>query len=264
MKVIKALQEWVTNYRSEAIKALRGMGKYRLAPGYEQFAVDPTKWFRWGAERQQQHCNAFFSYTPGISEAFQWPANAGLKGNEIRRRRRDQEEAEMFVSRFENQRQLGSSHMHVEPKTVSPIKIRKTCEGNYAAEKVRRHEKAATAMNDPLDPMRTETKMYHLVLREDLSNCPKSVKRCQECMGPFTNADVVIFKTFGVREFTDKKTGQQKRQSGNVYLQYLRQCLMKYDPKFIFPAIVVLKETLNRLPGEAVQKFRRIGLQLES
>ena len=97
-----------------------------------------------------------------------------------------------------------------------------------------------------------------LVHREDLSNCPKSVKRCQECMGPFTNADVVIVKTFGVREFTDKKTGKQTRQSGNVYPHYLRQCLMKYDPKFIFPAIGVVKETLNRLPGEAVGKLRDI------
>ena len=64
---------------------------------------------------------------------------------------------------------------------------------------------------DPLGPMRVEMQLYYLVHWEDTKNCPKSVHRCQECLGPFTNAEVVIVKTMGVREFTARRTGKQKR-----------------------------------------------------
>ena len=58
------------------------------------------------------------------------------------------------------------------------------CEGNYVAEKTRRHEIAATAINDSVDPMHTETKIYYLVHREDVSNCQKVSKDEKNAWGP--------------------------------------------------------------------------------
>ena len=45
--VINALKEWQASYRSEAVRAIRGIGKYRLAPTYQQFGVDPVRWMQW-------------------------------------------------------------------------------------------------------------------------------------------------------------------------------------------------------------------------
>ena len=45
--VINALKEWQASYRSEAVRDIRGIGKYRLAPAYQQFGVDPVRWMQW-------------------------------------------------------------------------------------------------------------------------------------------------------------------------------------------------------------------------
>ena len=101
---------------------------------------------------------------------------------------------------------------------------------------------------DPLNPFRIETCLYHLVHREDTKNCPRQVARCEQCRFNFNNADIVLVRTNGVREFTCPRTGKQRRQSGNIYLHYLKKCLEGHDNKFSFSAIVVLKETLKYLP----------------
>ena len=87
---------------------------------------------------------------------------------------------------------------------------------------------------DPLNPFRIETHLYHLVHREDTKNCPRQVARCEQCRFNFTNADTVFVCTNGVREFTGPKTGKQRRQSGNIYLHYLKKCLEGHDDKLLF------------------------------
>eukprot|EP00112_Aurelia_sp_Birch-Aquarium-sp1_P002183 Seg1234.19 transcript_id=Seg1234.19/GoldUCD/mRNA.D3Y31 product="hypothetical protein" protein_id=Seg1234.19/GoldUCD/D3Y31 len=102
IEITNMLREWTASYRNEATKSLRGLGKYRLAPGFQQFFVDPVRWYQWSTERQRQHCDAFFHHKPKISETFARPSNAGLKGNGTQKRRRDESEADLFVDRFSN------------------------------------------------------------------------------------------------------------------------------------------------------------------
>ena len=58
------LEKWITEFYLKEERAVRGLGKYRLAPGYDQFQVDPVKWNRWGPERQAQHLSALRNFTP--------------------------------------------------------------------------------------------------------------------------------------------------------------------------------------------------------
>ena len=53
--VTSVLNAWVNEYHIEEVRAFRGLGKFRLAPGCERFLVDPVRWNRWGPERQKQH-----------------------------------------------------------------------------------------------------------------------------------------------------------------------------------------------------------------
>ena len=53
--VTEELQNWAQDFFNEEVRAVRGLGKYRLAPGYDHFLVDPIKWNRWGLEREAQH-----------------------------------------------------------------------------------------------------------------------------------------------------------------------------------------------------------------
>ena len=41
--VTSMLEKWTTEFYLEEERAVRGLGKYRLAPGYDQFQVDPVK-----------------------------------------------------------------------------------------------------------------------------------------------------------------------------------------------------------------------------
>lgn len=63
-RVSSTLEKWVAEFYVEEERALRGLGKYRLAPGYDQFQVDPVKWNKWGPERQSQHLSAFRNFIP--------------------------------------------------------------------------------------------------------------------------------------------------------------------------------------------------------
>ena len=49
--VTAKLQNWIKDFHEEEVRALRGLGKYRLSPGYESFFVDPCKWNTWSVER---------------------------------------------------------------------------------------------------------------------------------------------------------------------------------------------------------------------
>ena len=53
--VSEELQKWSEEFYIEEARAIRGLGKYRLAPGYDHFHVDPNKWNRWSPEAVSAH-----------------------------------------------------------------------------------------------------------------------------------------------------------------------------------------------------------------
>lgn len=53
--VINHLNTCAEDFYLEEVRSIRGLGKHRLAPGYNRFQVDPVRWNRWGPERQAQH-----------------------------------------------------------------------------------------------------------------------------------------------------------------------------------------------------------------
>ena len=57
--VTAKLRNWIEDSHEEEVRALRGLGKYRLPPGYERFYVDPCKWNTWSAERQNSHAKKY-------------------------------------------------------------------------------------------------------------------------------------------------------------------------------------------------------------
>ena len=97
--------------------------------------------------------------------------------------------------------------------------------------------------------------MYHLIHRDDTKHCPQKVIRRKYCKILFTNADIILIKTKGKRQITGPKPGREKCHAANVYLHYLQSCLKGYDVKFRFESVVVLKETMNKLPESASKRF---------
>ena len=55
VSVSEFLRRWVMTFFSEAIRAIRGLGKYRLSKAFEDFFVEPTKRVQWLDERRNQH-----------------------------------------------------------------------------------------------------------------------------------------------------------------------------------------------------------------
>ena len=94
------------------------MGKYRLAPGYDQFQVDPVKLTRWGPESQAQHLSALRNFTPKSYDIYKKPRATGRKSSPERKTRRvDLPELEIFTERIE----IGND----KPKAVTSIRITK-------------------------------------------------------------------------------------------------------------------------------------------
>ena len=79
-KVNCILEEWAEEFRTEAIRAMRGLGKYRLANAYLHFFVSPEVWDRWSVIRKQNHIQEFFAFNPTQSQRYSKPLSAGLKG----------------------------------------------------------------------------------------------------------------------------------------------------------------------------------------
>ena len=61
------------------VGAVRDLGKYRLAPRYDQFQVDPVKW--WGPERHAQHLSALRNFTQKLYDMYKKPRAAGPKSS---------------------------------------------------------------------------------------------------------------------------------------------------------------------------------------
>ena len=97
---------------------------------------------------------------------------------------------------------------------------------------------------------------------EVIITCPKTVQRCEQCRIAFGRNDVVMVKTVGNRERTDKN-GKTVKYQGNVYLHYLTSCLREYDRNFSFKNVVVSARTLALLPDNSRQIFLDKGLKVE-
>ena len=78
----------------------------------------------------------------------------------------------------------------------------------------------------------------------------------------FNAPDILLVKTVGVREITDK-TGSKKKFSGNIYLHYLTKCLRQYDSNFNFKMVNVPKRTQEKLPERGPEHIRKKGMILD-
>ena len=56
------LEHWINEFYTELVTALRGMERYRLAVGYQDFFVEPVKWNQWSPDRYQKHVDKFLSF----------------------------------------------------------------------------------------------------------------------------------------------------------------------------------------------------------
>ena len=93
------LEKWASEFYCELTRSLRGLGRYRLAVGYEHFLVSERKWNSWSQDRRQQHLQKFFDFRPSVSNLYKKPASAGLKKAPRQPRRGEKKEAELFQER---------------------------------------------------------------------------------------------------------------------------------------------------------------------
>ena len=101
-----------------------------------------------------------------------------------------------------------------------------------------------------------------MVHRDDAKLCLKSVRRCEHCRLAFNATDILLVKTVGVREITDKK-GSKKKLSGNIYLHYLTNCLRNYNLNFNFKMVSVPKRSQEKLPEGGPEQIRKKGMILD-
>ena len=95
--VREGLTKWASNnFLEEARKALRGQGKYRLAPGFQHFTVDPVTWMRRSPDQFAQHFEAFLVYQASGSGKYTKPSDAGKKSKPGQKRQSNLPEADLF------------------------------------------------------------------------------------------------------------------------------------------------------------------------
>ena len=122
--VTAELQKWSEEFYVEESRAVRGLGKYRLAPGYDQFHIDPVKWNRWGPERQSQHISSFREFVPKAYDSYRKPSSAGHKTSpKAGKRRAELPEPKLFADRVP---------VNPPPKkiAVTPLRLTKVGEGS--------------------------------------------------------------------------------------------------------------------------------------
>eukprot|EP00794_Sanderia_malayensis_P010551 gene10551-11671_t len=241
--VSETLAKWVQeNFVEEAQKALFRQGKYQLAIGYKHFSVEPTVWLLWGPQRRLQHFEAFLYHVPPSYEKYPKPLNAGLKKKPCQKRRADLPEPEMF-----------QDLVAAEPvkNVVTPVKQRKINSQSLQREVVAKVQQPAI---DVFDPFRVNNTMYTLVHRNNKSMFPLSVKRCEECKIAFITADVIAVKPTAVRELINNY-GKRQKQTGNIYLHYLKKCLKVHNQKFEFNAVTVPSQTKKHLSDAQMAKL---------
>lgn len=95
--VSEKLGEWVQSYYTEARRAIRGIGKYRLAPDLQYLFVEPAVWCSWSDSRRDKYFAKFMKAKP-LAYAFEIDENAGKKPKSRKKKRRSEKEPEVFIS----------------------------------------------------------------------------------------------------------------------------------------------------------------------
>ena len=244
INVSNVLKKWAEeNFYAKIPLPIRGLGKYLLAPGYEQFQISPQKWQMWGTERRQQHIEAFHAFSPFPSATYSKPTTADKK--KTVQRRVTQKEPNLFRDR-------------VEVKTVPPVKIRKINREQTSSWEV---DESADESDDCLNPGRSNARPYDVVVRDSGRSCPKKVQRCEYCKFPFNSSDKFLIKTIGSRSYTSKQ-GKDTSRQGNVYLHYLTGCLKGFDPKFKFDIVKIPKDAQKLMNTRQIKKLIDRGYKL--
>ena len=99
---------------------MRGLGKYRLAPGFDSFLVEPTKWNKMSVENQEKHVKKFLNFKPSSYNSYMKSKTIGLKSSPRPKRSR-QPEPELFNDRID----LLSKEIP-EKSMVSPVRLKKS------------------------------------------------------------------------------------------------------------------------------------------
>ena len=126
--VSQSLKEWAEeHFFAECVRAIRGLGKYRLAPDYCQFNVDPVQWNQWSISRQEQHLNAFYDFVPRSYDQYQKPKSAGLKASTTgaQKRRARLPEPELFYDRVQVVDKADDNGDVPQGPVVTPLKLTK-------------------------------------------------------------------------------------------------------------------------------------------
>ena len=120
--VTECLGKWVASYYTQARRAIQDIGKYKLAPKYEHFYVEPVQWVQWLDDRRNQHFNAFMRERPQIF-AYKKPKEAEKKpgGTGKNKRRAGLPQPQLFSEIPENQQARPDQRI-----LVTPIKVRRT------------------------------------------------------------------------------------------------------------------------------------------
>ena len=129
--VTAQLLTWAEEFYLEEERAIQGLGKYRLAPGYDHFQVNAVKWNRWGPVRQAQHLEAFRGFIACSYDTYAKPKSAGLKATPPSKKRRVQ----LLVPELFSERTTPPDCKKV---AVSPLVISKV--GKEAEWKVSRYK----------------------------------------------------------------------------------------------------------------------------
>ena len=116
------LQEWMEEFNREEIRAIQGLGQYRLTQEYQTFGVDPATWNKWGKEHRIERVNLFRQYSLSAFDAYEKPKNAGLKTTPRTNKRSSRlPEPELFEERVEV-----PSKLRIDaPSKESPILLNK-------------------------------------------------------------------------------------------------------------------------------------------
>ncbi len=126
--VSQSLKEWAEeHFFAECTRAIRGLGKYRLAPDYDQFNVDPVQWNIWSINRQEQHLNAFYDFVPRSYNQYRKPKSAGLKASATgsQKRRARLPEPELFHERVPVIDEADDDDNVPQGQVVTPLKLEK-------------------------------------------------------------------------------------------------------------------------------------------
>ena len=83
--VLKTLHQWHLSFEREIERAFYGQGRFRLAPGYEQFYRETTICLSWSQDRKQAHMRKFLQFTSSITDTYKMPSSGALKAPPVKR-----------------------------------------------------------------------------------------------------------------------------------------------------------------------------------